>query len=483
MIHLIGLYLLVCSVNCVTHWKITDDGRIESNEDSAFTLNRPYDLAAFLRQTQSFDRLNELNKILASREVMTKKDSYKNTPVSVAGYQEKFYESDFNCINAGQHLTKFTFYETHFISWRSETIRLPKDIMNMMHDITNIEDIKKPYCTVDLPFNMETFDHIESVQTRSNFTMIPERELSMNLVVDDENLFGHLVNEALKRNSSSWVYLSMASDFFRVKGDFKNSIICLQRSIYYSPRRFKSIPLLYMSNMLHKLHFINDSISVLSAGISIDYKNPLLAYYMGNIHVTNGDLNEARKWYKKSFSLDPKFHQSELKMHAVCCHIKLEIHLEEQHVNLQKKLNELNNFQKYSDEWLHLNNKLNKEKSSANRRKFTQNFYENYMNNSTNYICKWHINNSNEFSNTICKRQPINHSISLNEHEKLNDSNNLRNQRGKNLSSFECMDGDGSFDSAIFSSLSTQLKRVFNKHMFKRRVFQLEDHTNEKQIN
>ena len=94
------------------------------------------------------------------------------------------------------------------------------------------------------------------------------------------------------------------------------------------------------------------------------------------------------------------------------------------------------------------------------------------------YICKWHTNNSNEFSNTICKRQPINHSISLNEHEKLNDSNNLRNQRGKNLSSFECKDDDGSFDSALFSSLSTQLKRVFNKHMYKRRVFQLEDHNN-----
>ena len=81
MNHLIGLYLLVCSVNCVTHWKITDDGRVESNEDSAFTLNRPYDLAAFLQQTQRFDRLNELNKILASREVMTKKDSYKSKPI------------------------------------------------------------------------------------------------------------------------------------------------------------------------------------------------------------------------------------------------------------------------------------------------------------------------------------------------------------------------------------------------------------------
>lgn len=76
--YLIGLYLLVSSVSCVTHWKITNDGRIESNEDSAFTLMRPYDLAAFILQTQRFDRVNELNTILASREMITKRDSHKS---------------------------------------------------------------------------------------------------------------------------------------------------------------------------------------------------------------------------------------------------------------------------------------------------------------------------------------------------------------------------------------------------------------------
>ena len=50
-------------------------------------------------------------------------------------------------------------------------------------------------------------------------------------------------------------------------------------------RKYSIIPLLSLSNMLHKLHFINDSLSVLMAGLSADADDFLLAYYLGNIYV------------------------------------------------------------------------------------------------------------------------------------------------------------------------------------------------------
>lgn len=64
--------------HCLTHWKITDSGRIESTKDSAFTLSRPYDLAAFVKQIDRYERLNTLKQILASKETITKRDSYKS---------------------------------------------------------------------------------------------------------------------------------------------------------------------------------------------------------------------------------------------------------------------------------------------------------------------------------------------------------------------------------------------------------------------
>ena len=52
-------------------------------------------------------------------------------------------------------------------------------------------------------------------------------------------------------------------------------------------RHFHSIPMLSLSNMLHKLHYINDSLAIGLTSYSIDPKNSLLAYYLGNIYVVD----------------------------------------------------------------------------------------------------------------------------------------------------------------------------------------------------
>ena len=82
-------------------------------------------------------------------------------PNSVNHYSEHFYSTDADCISAGQQLTKFSFYETHFITWRSENMHLPKEILSVKHVDTKI--FKKPYCSeaAELPFTMATFDHLK----------------------------------------------------------------------------------------------------------------------------------------------------------------------------------------------------------------------------------------------------------------------------------------------------------------------------------
>ena len=56
-------------------------------------------------------------------------------------------------------------------------------------------------------------------------------------------------------------------------------------------RHYAHVPLLSLSNMLHKLHFINDSLSVALTGISMNPDNFLLAYYLGNIYVVSSIFN------------------------------------------------------------------------------------------------------------------------------------------------------------------------------------------------
>ena len=79
---------------------------------------------------------------------------------AVSSYQEKFYSTDADCLRAGQELTKFSFFETYLISWLSQGLTLPKDVMQTK--LASIKEFKKPYCdSNDLPFNMGTYDHFE----------------------------------------------------------------------------------------------------------------------------------------------------------------------------------------------------------------------------------------------------------------------------------------------------------------------------------
>lgn len=108
--------------------------------------------------------------------------------------------------------------------------------------------------------------------------------------------------------------MTMASEYFRLTGDFANAVTCLQRAIYYSPRytsihittkttayyefcifvwinlkkktksMHKNVPRLYLSNMLHKLEYINESLSIMLSNIAENMDNSLFAYYIGNVY-------------------------------------------------------------------------------------------------------------------------------------------------------------------------------------------------------
>lgn len=79
IIYVFLLFWLIKVSICSTHWKVTEQGRIESNEDSVFTLLRPYDLASFIKQAERLKRLNYLKDLISSKEISTKKEAKSKT--------------------------------------------------------------------------------------------------------------------------------------------------------------------------------------------------------------------------------------------------------------------------------------------------------------------------------------------------------------------------------------------------------------------
>ena len=75
----------------------------------------------------------------------------------MASYQENFYKTEPDCLRAGQQLTKFAFYETHFTAWNEYGFSLPKESLGIYP--SELKTYKKPYCIAELPFNMGSYDH------------------------------------------------------------------------------------------------------------------------------------------------------------------------------------------------------------------------------------------------------------------------------------------------------------------------------------
>lgn len=143
---------------CYTHWKVTEKGRIEIDHDSIFTLLRPYDLASFVKQSERLKNLETLKKFIKSKNIPLMQKDYSSQ--SVSSFQANFYKTDFDCLKAEQQLTKFSFYETHLVQWENQGFFLPKESLEIKR--TTVKLFKKPFCDiVNLPFNLNTFDHLD----------------------------------------------------------------------------------------------------------------------------------------------------------------------------------------------------------------------------------------------------------------------------------------------------------------------------------
>lgn len=195
----------------------------------------------------------------------------------------------------------------------------------------------KPNCSeiYQLDFSMHTYDHIDSVRDRAILESEPEPEIIDVLRtitgVEDLNDFGNAVNLALQENRTSWILYSLASYFWRGEGRPLEAIECIRRSLHFTPRQYKYIPLASLGNILHRSHRTEDAVIVLKNAIDINPTNPGSYFTLGNMYSTLAEYDLAAACFEKAVGLDPTFTQSQLRLHAVKCHQQLERALRAQH--------------------------------------------------------------------------------------------------------------------------------------------------------
>lgn len=161
---LIVLILPLKNINCITHWKLNkDNGLIEPIQNSLYTLQRPYDLVSFIKQDERVIRLNHIKNILSTKELSKKQDD-STKDIAVSTYQETFYNSDSDCLKAGQPLVKFSFYESNYNTFKDELIRHlrgPNANVFKTNNKKENDNLRIPNCNAKLPFSLLTYDHLD----------------------------------------------------------------------------------------------------------------------------------------------------------------------------------------------------------------------------------------------------------------------------------------------------------------------------------
>lgn len=132
----------------------------------------------------------------------------------------------------------------------------------MLYNVVADSKQTVPDCqnTFPLDFSMYTFEHLKvsmilplfikdivqvcklsfllkAMQNRKNLTQHEELGLLKYLPPGTNlNQFGHQLAYSLSRNKTSWIYLNLASIYWRIKGDAYNALECSRRAIVCAPR-------------------------------------------------------------------------------------------------------------------------------------------------------------------------------------------------------------------------------------------------------
>lgn len=345
-----------------THWIVTEDGKIQQQVDSPLNLKHPHDLVMVMRQETTVSYLKELEKQLVAQKIHIEENEDRDT-----GLEQRHYKDDPDCIKAKVPLGDLDLYDGTYISLESKDIS-PEDYLDTRTPLP--PDLLKPDCTriVELPYSIHAFQHLRGIQERVNLSspLLPKEDpifnsLSRRLGKNIDEI-GHHIQEALLKNTSSWVLYDMASFYWRIKNEPYHVVECAMRALHFSSRHSKDVALINLANILHRAHFSADAAILVHAALDVSGDFLSSHYTLGNIYAMLGEYNHSVLCYDHALQAKQGFEQALKRKHAVLCQQKLEQKLEAQHRSLQRTLNELKEYQKQHDHYLRQQDLLEKHK-------------------------------------------------------------------------------------------------------------------------
>uniref|UniRef100_A0A6B2E8W0 Putative conserved secreted protein n=1 Tax=Phlebotomus kandelakii TaxID=1109342 RepID=A0A6B2E8W0_9DIPT len=250
---ILNLFLVISATN---HWLLTKEGKIQAQVDSPYFLRRPDDLIAFLNQSKYQQLVDSLYAELLhiKTDLRMKINNVDQNTVDFM-YQTKcivqYFLQESDLLNS--------------VTTRSYLSRLYKPDVD---SLTFVEGgVPKCGDFLPLPFSLMCFEHLEGMYNRKNMSMSVEQTLLLlGLELSNPHL-GNMLVTKLRRDPYAWRYHTLASLYWRSKGNAQEAMECARRGVYLAPRQFKDIALLSMGTILQRSRKHADAVVVLAAAV------------------------------------------------------------------------------------------------------------------------------------------------------------------------------------------------------------------------
>lgn len=252
--------------------------------DSVFQLERPHDLMALLAQEERATRAEMLREELFKKKVEFEHREDKDSGTMI---EEKLYSTDPDCLIVGRKVTSMSIFESTHSRFETYGINLHQVMLAAESQEHEPDCLQSPF-----EFSMGTFDHLLGIQARSSLSIEPEAVLEKYIPEKMElKTFASWIGYNLKKNSTSWIALNLATLYYRITGKAQEAVECCRRAVHYSPKETRTIALVNLGNILTHSHYQEDGIIVLHAAVDHAPNDPIAHYTLANSYALIGDLN------------------------------------------------------------------------------------------------------------------------------------------------------------------------------------------------
>ncbi|XP_021915404.1 tetratricopeptide repeat protein 17 isoform X2 [Zootermopsis nevadensis] len=181
----------------------------------------------------------------------------------------------------------------------------------------------------------ESDSYFPSSLTRDGLLDVPGTETSLKsqltkYVTEGRNMMEAEIGQRIltainKRVGPSWLLRTLASLYWRVRGNSRNAMDCLRMALTSVPKEFRDVVLVSLGSLLYKLGYLDEALKAASEALAKNSVEPATHFLLASVLEGKGNHTGAIHHLKQVLTIDPDFLEDghvEKYLLAVSCQLK-----------------------------------------------------------------------------------------------------------------------------------------------------------------